>query len=148
MAVRFLHIEDYTALIRNEIKALLTTGYTDTKLFKAEDMAVSQIKNYLKGSYDINAIFAYSDGLPEPDLRSQFIVMIAIDCTLYHLYTSTAPDRIPEHRSLRYQDALNWLKEVSKGDTIADLPMLTNEEGVIKSPIRIRSKYAPSNNKW
>ena len=145
---RFLTDNDYTALIRNEIKNILLENYTPEKMYKAEDMAIAQIKQFLKGYYDIEQIFQTYDPLPSPDPRNQYIVMICLDCTLYHLYTSTAPDRIPEHRSQRYGDALDWLKSVSKGEITADLPLLVDNEGNEKSSVRIKSKYKPENNRW
>ena len=144
---RFLQDTDYDALIRSEITTALLENYTDAKMLKAEDMAVSQIKNYISGFYDVEAIFTVDDPLPSPDPRNAYIVMITIDCALYHLYTSTAPDRIPEHRALRYNDALEWLKGIAEGKK-ADLPEIVDEDGKTKSPIRIASKYAPENNKW
>lgn len=138
---RFILENDYPTLIRNEVRNLLSTDYDDNKLQMAEQMAISQIKNYIKGIYDIDAIFQPLDEQATEDTRNAFIVMITIDCALYHLYTNTAPDRIPVHRSQRYQDALEWLKSVAKGETTADLP--TNEDftnGTVNG-IRIKSKY-------
>jgi phage gp36-like protein len=73
--------------------------------------------------------------------------MITIDCALYHLYTNTAPDRIPEHRSQRYQDAMDWLKMIAKGDAIADLPILTPpvDESSSINGVKISSKYPAKN---
>ncbi len=144
---RFLTDNDYTSLIRNEITGLLLENYDEQKMFTAEQMAISQIKNYLK-RYDTQVIFTGYDPMPDPDPRSYFIVMITIDLTLYHLYTSTAPDRIPEHRDKRYADALSWLSDVSKGDIIADLPLLVDEDGEVSTPVRIKSRVKPSNNKY
>ncbi|MBN2669976.1 MAG: DUF1320 family protein [Bacteroidales bacterium] len=145
---RFIRDNDYDALIRNEITGILLENYNHDKMYKAEQMAISQIKNYLKGKYDIEQIFTGHDPLLDPDPRSHYIVMITIDCTLYHLYTSTAPDRIPEHRAQRYGDALEWLKDVSRGDVAADLPLLTDDDGEVSTSIRIKSKYTPSNHKY
>jgi phage gp36-like protein len=145
---RFLQDKDYTALIRDEIKGILLENYTEEKQYTAEQMAISQIKNYITGYYDTDKVFETYDALSDPDPRNHFIVMITIDCTLYHLYTSTAPDRIPEHRAQRYGDALDWLKGVAKGNIKADLPLITGEDGTAKPPVRIKSRYAHSNNKW
>lgn len=145
---RFIQDTDYPTIIRNEIKAILLEGYTDAKLLLSESMAIAQIRNYLKGRYDVDAIFEGHDPLPDPDPRDAYMVMITIDCALYHIYSSTAPNLIPEHRSQRYEDALNWLKSVAKGETIADLPLLTDEEGTELTNVRIKSKYKPEIHKW
>lgn len=145
---RFLKDTDYDVLIRTEIKNILLENYTTAKLLSAELMAIAQIKNYLAGRYNVSLIFtALEDGVTD-DTRNAFIVMITIDCALYHLYCSIAPNKIPEHRSNRYQDALEWLKLMAGGTTNADLPLLTDELGEVKESIRISSKYKSVNNKW
>ncbi|MDP2061318.1 MAG: phage protein Gp36 family protein [Flavobacteriaceae bacterium] len=142
--MRFLIDSDYDVLIRTEIKNILLENFSTTKLLGAEDMAVAQIKNYLNGRYDITAIFSAVGSE-----RNSFIIMITIDCALYHLYSSIAPNKIPTHRSERYQDALEWLKLTAKGDNIADLPLIKDTvTGEEKSNVRISSNYKPSNNKW
>lgn len=145
---RFISVNDYTPLIRTEIQGILLEDYTTSKQYRAEEMAIAQIKQYISGRYDVDLIFEAFDPIPDPDTRNAFIVMITIDCTLYHLYTSTAPDRIPEHRAQRYQDALDWLKSISAGEASADLPPITDDEGSEKGPIRIKSKYKPEGQKW
>lgn len=144
---RFLQDIDYTALIRDEIKTVLLENYTEAKLLTAEKMAIGQIRNYLKSRYDLEAIFTGYDPLPDPDPRDYYIIMISIDCTLYHLYSSLAPNRIPEHRSQRYGDAIKWLIDAGRGNVTADLPLLT-VDGEIKSPVRIKSKHPLENHKW
>lgn len=145
---RFLKDSDYTVLIRTEIKNILLENYNETKLLSAEKMAVAQIKNYLSGRYDVNMIFTPSiDG--EADTRNAFIVMIVIDCALYHLYSSIPPNKIPEHRSNRYQDALDWLKSMLETNKKADLPMLKDETtGEVKDSFRISSNNKFNNQKW
>lgn len=145
---RFIKDTDYAVLIRNEIKNILLENYTETKLLSAEQMAIAQIKNYLAGRYNVGLIFtALEDGATE-DTRNAFIVMITIDCALYHLYCSIAPNKIPEHRSNRYQDALDWLKSMLEPNKKADLPLLTNEQGEIKDNFRLTSKRTFTDNKW
>ncbi|MGV1019308.1 phage protein Gp36 family protein [Empedobacter falsenii] len=140
----FITDDDYSVLIRKEIKGILIENYSDTKLKGAEDMAIAQIKNYIRGYYDTDKIFSARE-----TERNAFVVMITIDCALYHLYTSLAPNRIPQHRSDRYADALEWLKSISKGEARADLPQIVDPStGEAKSNIRIVSKYKQQNHKY
>lgn len=139
----FLTDNDYNVLVRSEIKNVLLENYTEDKLLTAEDMAISQVKNYLSGRYDVTEIFSQEDGN-----RNAHIVMIVLDCALYHLYTSTVPKRMPEIRSLRYQDAIDWLKMVASGNVLADLPRKKDKEGNSLEGFNFSSKYKPSNNKW
>ena len=151
---RFLKDSDYAVLIRTEIKNILLENYTETKLLSAEQMAISQIKNYLAGRYDVGLIFtpllppAEGEG-EQLDSRNAYIVMITIDCALYHLYSSLAPNKIPEHRSNRYQDVMEWLKMMAEGKGSADLPLLVDETtGEVKDNFRLSSKRTFTDNKW
>lgn len=139
----FLKEEDYTALIRNEIKDILLENYTIGKLHAAEQMAIHQVKSYLSGKYDVEKIFSATD-----NKRNAYIVMVVLDCALYHLYTSTVPKRMPDIRSQRYQDAIDWLKMVGKGEISADLPQKQNDNGETLQGVKIKSKYLPNNHKW
>ena len=139
----FITEDDYTVLIRTEIKDILLENYSDTKLKTAENMGIAQVKKRLAGRYDVAKIFSQVG-----DDRDSYIVMIALDCALYHLYTATVPNKIPTIRSERYQDALDWLKSVARGEEDTDLPVLIDEEGNGMIGIKITSKYPPSNNKW
>jgi len=139
----FITEDDYSVLIRNEIKDILLENYTDGKLKTAESMGISQVKKRLAGRYDVAKIFG-----AEGDARDNYIVMIVLDCALYHLYTATVPNKIPTIRAERYQDALDWLKSVAKGEETADLPLLEDESGNNLLGIKITSKYPPTNNRW
>lgn len=145
--MRFLTDNDYTPLIREEIKDILLENYSETKLLRAEDMAVAQVKNYLSGRYDMEQVFTLPEG--NDDTRNAHIVMTVVDCALYHLYTSIAPDRLPKIRSDRYQDALDWLKEVGKGQMNADLPVYVDETtGEEELGFKIGSIYENEENRW
>lgn len=139
----FITDSDYTVLIRDEIKNILLENYSEAKLKTAESMGISQVKKRLAGRYDVAKIFGATG-----DERDSYVVMIVLDCTLYHLYTATAPNKMPTIRAERYQDALDWLKSVAKGEETADLPLLEDENGNNLLGIKINSKYPPSNNKW
>lgn len=139
----FITNEDYSALIRNEIKDLLLENYSESRLRASEQMAVSQIKNYLSGRYDVAQIFS-----KEGEKRNSHIVMLTIDCALYHLYTATIPRKMPEIRSQRYQDAIDWLKLVAEGKANADLPKPKSDKGEEYLGLKVSSKYELNNNKW
>lgn len=139
----FINDNDYSVLIRNEIKDLLLEEYSETRLRTAEQMGISQVKNYLSGKYDVAEIFeAKGEG------RNAHIVMIVLDCTLYHLYTATIPRKIPDIRSQRYQDAIDWLRMLAKGEALADLPKQKNKNGEDVLGIKVSSKYNATNQRW
>ena len=132
--------------IKNEIIRLLTAPtewFSSAKLVRAEQTAIAQIRNRIGKRYDVAQIFSASASPPEGDLgglRDQWIVTITIDITLYHLYSQTGMKDIPEHRQQRYQDAIDWLKDVGNGITLADLPLLIDEDGNKHSDFRINSR--------
>ena len=144
----FLTTDDYSVLIRNEIQEIITeSDYEDieaeNKRLQAEQMALSQIKNMLNARYDVDAVFETTGAS-----RNHYLVMIAIDCTLYHLYTSLAPNLIPDVRSTRYQDAIDWMKDVRRGNANADLPRHKDEAGDDLFDFRFGSERKNENNKW
>lgn len=139
----FITDDDYSVLIRDEIKEVLLENYSVSKLRAAEQMAINQVKNYLAGKYDVTAIFE-ATGTD----RNEHIVMTVIDCTLYHLYSGNNARRMTEIRATRYQDAIDWLKLVATGDATADLPKKKNEKGEILQGIKISSRNKPNNHKW
>lgn len=159
---RFLKETDYGMQIKQAIIKLLTSNDTDwflnADLIRAENTAMSQIKNRIGKRYNCALIFALmtppavvEEG-EEPgeqlDNRDQWIVTITIDIAIYHLYSKTGSKDVPEHRSQRYQDAIDWLKDVGNGTTTADLPMIIDESsGVEYSEFKFNSR-APENHKW
>lgn len=146
---RFISQDDYSMQVKTEIIRLLTANteewFNSAKLVRAENTATAQIRNRIGKRYDCTKIFAPAG---ETDERDQFIVTITIDITLYHLYSQTGAKDVPEHRSQRYQDAIDWLKDVGNGETTADLPELTdNETGEAYSEFVLNSR-TPEDHKW
>ena len=139
----FITDQDYTVLIRDEIKDILLEEYSDSKLRTSEQFAISQIENYLNGRYDTDLIFE-----AEGTDRNSHIVMLTIDCVLYHLYTSNQSKQMPSIRANRYQDAIDWLKMVGTGEATAKLPKIKNESGEELQGIKITSKYPATNQRW
>ena len=145
----FIHESDFSTLIREELIERLESKFSYTRFSGATSMAVSQVKNYLADRYDIETIFQAYDVLPDPDPRNAHILMIVLDCAIYHIYTANAPNKMPQFRSLRYADALEWLKDVGKGKMSADLPtkMIGENKDKAETGIRITSR-PPVNHRW
>ena len=146
--MRFIQETDYAMQIKNEIIRLLTAPtdwYISAKLVRAEQTAISQIRNRIGKRYDCDQIFAAI--IDEIDTRDQWIVTITIDIALYHLYSQTGMKDVPQHRVDRYQDAIDWLKDVGNGTTLTELPPLIDEEGNEYSEFRLNSRK-PENHKW
>lgn len=143
----FITDNDYDMQIKREIRTLLDSSQDQHAQKRAIDTAISQIRKYLGGSFDMDQIFIEAPVNEETDLRDQFIVTIVIDLALYHLYSRCPMSQLPEHRSLRYQDAINWLRDVGRGLVKSDLPKLIDDEGEMMSDIQIWSR-PPTNHKY
>jgi len=148
---RFLQQVDYESQIKPEIIKQLTDPtdwFQSAKLVRAEQKAIAQIRNRIGKRYDCDAIFAGSLSEAETDTRDAWVITITVDITLYHLYSQTGAKDVPEHRSTRYQDAIDWLKDVGNGETTADLPELTDTNtGDTYTDFRLNSR-TPGNHKW
>jgi len=133
--MRFIKNEDYDLQIKAEIRNILATDFNDPKLVAAENTAIMQMKHHL-ANFDVDKIFSGEN-------RDSFIVMTVIDLALYHLYSSKSPNQLPVHRSTRYEDALQWIKGVSRGFIHCSLPKI---EGA-STNIRVTS-HPRQNNRW
>ena len=146
---RFLKKEDYGMSIKSEIIKQLTSNdsewFSSADLVRAENTAISQIKNRIAKRYDCAQVFIVAGN---PDVRDQWIVTITIDMALYHLYSKTGSKDVPQHRQDRYQDAIDWLKDVGNGETTADLPeKIDADTGEAFTEFRLSSR-APEDHKW
>ena len=144
--MRFLQDSDYDVLIRSEIANIIDTTTEQSKLKRAEDMAIAQIKNFLGSRYDVARIFAPATNGQE-DTRDAYVVMITIDIALYHLWCKEGGNNIPKVRELRYSDAIEWLKAVQYEHS-ANLPLATDGNGNTAADFRIWSDHTKSSNRY
>jgi len=141
--MRYILETDYEMQIKQEIIRLLTAQdfYNSPKLVRAEQTARDQVRQFIGRRYDLQAYY-------KSDTRDEFIVTLLIDIALYHLYSQTGMKDIPKHRDDRYQDALDWLKSVGKGELPADLPEIEDDSGETYSEVRIWSARPPQDQKY
>lgn len=143
---RFIRENDYEVQMRGEISQVIDETTERSKLMKAEDFAISQMKNHLSGRCDLAEVFKpQTEG--EPDPRDPYVVMLAIDLALYHLWSKEGGNNMPENRALRYADALKWLIGVREGEP-HNLPELTDETGENIDDIFIWSEHLPESNRY
>jgi phage gp36-like protein len=113
---------DFDQVIRAEIKSAISS---DPLVWNtAQIQAETELTSYLRSRYNVAAAMAMTG-----QARNAHIVMILIDIALYHTHSRISPRNIPELRALRYEQAIDWLKAVNKGDIIADLPVLQSPAG-------------------
>lgn len=73
--------------------------------------------------------FPYDDVYTLGDNRSQQLVMMMIDITLYHVHSRIAPRNIPALRDSRYVAAIEWLNKANTGTITANIPILQPAQG-------------------
>jgi len=105
----FIQTSDYNASIHREIIETITRG-DDEVVEICEDRAVDEMRSYLSGRYDCNAIFA-----ARGEDRNTLILMMAIDITIYHIFSIHNPQKLSQVRVDRYNRAVEWLKAVAAG---------------------------------
>lgn len=129
----FIQIFDYNASIHREILETVTRG--DEEVVEiCEDRAVDEMRSYLSGRYDCNAIFA-----ARGEDRNNLILMMAIDITIYHIFSIHNPQKLSQVRVDRYNRAVEWLKAVAAGKiSIADAPLLPEETLKKNAPTLIK----------
>jgi len=122
----FIQSTDYPSVIHAEILTALTRGDA-TIVPEAEDKAIEEMKAYLSSRYDVENIFNKTGSA-----RNKLILQYTLDIAIYRLHIIHNPQKMPESRLALYEQALEWLKQVSKGMiNPVDLPVLTpqNEKG-------------------
>ena len=118
----FIQTFDYNASIHREIIETVTRG-DEAVVEICEDRAIEEMRSYLSSRYDCDAIFSARDGD-----RNKLILMMAIDITIYHIFSIHNPQKLSQVRVDRYNRAVEWLKAVAAGKiSIPDAPLLPEE---------------------
>lgn len=109
-----------THLTKAQIKVI--SEEDETILLSAIDTAISEAKGYL-GAYDRGRIFG-----ARGEERSAILVSIVQDMATFHFLKLCNYGADLEFRTFLYQRAIDWLKQVQKGQVEPDLPRL-DEDG-------------------
>lgn len=112
-----LTIEDFNVII-DDIQLKVVQNCEPSLRSSSEAMAIDQMKSYLNGRFDTDAIFSASGAQ-----RNQAIVMYLADITLYHLFAKLPQRMGMEVRQLRYDAATRWLEQVAGGKIMPNLPV-------------------------
>lgn len=141
----FIKMDDYDASIHNEILASITRE--DNAIVEiCEDRAIMEMKSYLSAKYDLSALFPSAPDAGAEDTRNSLVLMMAIDITIYHLFSIHNPQKISQIRKDRYDRAVEWLKQVSKGDiAIEGAKRLLDDNSSIISSWQVKSNKARNN---
>lgn len=122
--MEFLHNSDFTPVCDSATLSVIDQNDTET-LNRAEAYAIEEVSSYCRNRYNIDAEFAKRK--TTTDQRNPLLVMRTADIALYHL-VSWLPKRIGfEIRELRYNSAIDWLKDVQNGKVVPNFDTLNND---------------------
>lgn len=136
----FITTEDYIQIGEEALDIIKQSagGNSDT----AQERAISIVSSYLRGRYDVDKTFA-AEGVE----REQVLVGLVIDIALY-LMAKSLPNKMGlDTRKQSYDEAISFLKDVQKGNTVLDIPTITGPDGEedygnpISFDCGIRNKY-------
>lgn len=133
---RFISKEDFDATVHRDILEAVTRQ-DDAIVEICTDRAISEMRCYLSGRYDCDAVFSATG-----KERNQLVLMMLTDMAVYHLFCIHNPTKLSQMRKDRYERAVEWLKAVRRGDISVDgLPPVQKspEEATASSPYQMRS---------
>lgn len=135
----FISINDYDASIHRDILDAITRE--DTAIVEiCEDRAIQEMKSYLSDRYDVIAMFPAAPAQGATDTRNSLVLMMAIDISVYHLFCIHNPQKMSQIRKDRYDRAVEWLKQVMRGQVnIEGATKLSAETLAAKSSFHIVS---------
>lgn len=128
---KFIELSDYDASVHRDILDALTRN--DKAIVEiCEDRAIAEIRGYISGHYDCDKLFSATGGD-----RNQLVLMMALDITIYHIFSIHNPQKLSQLRKDRYDRAVEWMRAVKKGMSIDGAPEL--EKADRKSTYKLQS---------
>lgn len=112
-----------------ELDALIKNNATT--LDSAELKALSQVESYLSNRFNMATEWAKNG-----TARHQYLVMLVVDIMIYHLASSLKGNTVRELRINRYNEALDWLKQVADFQLSPNLTPKVDEDDVQITPIK------------
>ncbi len=111
--MKYIELNDLISLMKqNVINDLSENNYP--LLDQLEKYAYSQIDAFIGFKFDTDAALKG---------KNQFLVMTLVDLISYHLSSRITHVEMQTIIDDRYNTALNWLKDVSVGKIVPNLPM-------------------------
>jgi phage gp36-like protein len=106
----YLTLEDFNKSIYPEIRNAISRGDEDYVMTQI-NVALSIIQSKISLKYDVDLEFAKSGSN-----RNSLLVTIAKNIAIYHLYETQ--ETIPNHRVKKYDDAMEFLKDIVNGQAV------------------------------
>lgn len=113
----FLTSTDFDSVLNAQLKKILVTD--NTNIQQAESYAISQIRSYLAGRFNVASIFAQVGAS-----RNPIIVRHVTNLTIYAAQSLISPQNIPAWCKQSRDESLDWLKMVASNELNPDLPLI------------------------
>ena len=106
----FIAKADFPQSVHDDILNALTKG-DDSKITRNCESTIDEMKAYLNGRYDVDAIFDATG-----NDRNRFLLRIALSITLYFIYKIHNPRKLPEEIQTDYEKAMSDLEKIRDGE--------------------------------
>lgn len=134
----FIELTDYDATIHRDIlDALLREDPENNAVIEVcENRAIATVRSLIGKRYDCDAIFSAAG-----EERNVLVLKVCLDIAVYEIFCQHNPYKMSQIRKDRYDDAMQWLREVRDYDAgIEGAPMLPDDEQAQNSRWLIESQ--------
>ena len=122
----FIQLSDYDATIHREILDSLLRGDAaegNAVIEVCENRAVATVRSLIGARYDCDAIFSATG-----DERNVLVLKVCVDIAVYEIFCQHNPYKMSQVRKDRYDDAMQWLRDVRDFNAnIEGAPLLDEE---------------------
>ena len=123
----FIQLSDYDATIHREILDSLLRGDAEgdgeAVIEVCENRAVATVRSLIGARYDCDAIFSATGGE-----RNVLVLEVCLDIAVYEIFCQHNPYKMSQVRKDRYDDAMQWLRDVRDFNAnIEGAPLLDEE---------------------
>lgn len=122
----FILLSDYDATVHREILDSLLRGDTtegNAVIEACENRAIATVRSLVGARYDCGAIFSATGGE-----RNVLVLKVCLDIAVYEIFCQHNPYKMSQTRKDRYDDAMQWLRDVRDFNAnIEGAPLLDEE---------------------
>ncbi|MDR2383295.1 MAG: DUF1320 domain-containing protein [Prevotellaceae bacterium] len=137
----FIQINELkTAIYQYQVKEIAENDHD--VVFMNISAAISEVKSYLAGRYNVDAIFSAAGRD-----RNPLILELTKNIAVWYIIRPANPDIIYQQAKERYEAAIAWLNNVADGKLNPDLPPKDDDnDGIADGSISWGSESKNNNN--
>lgn len=122
----FILLSDYDATVHREILDSLLRGDAtegNAVIEVCENRAIATVRSLIGARYDCGAIFSATG-----EERNVLVLKVCLDIAVYEIFCQHNPYKMSQTRKDRYDDAMQWLRDVRDFNAnIEGAPLLDEE---------------------